>query len=92
MEALQKDNEKQITRLKEEKEKLQMEFEELKYTGDAKLSRYFIVTKCFLELFHDKFFVCKVYCLVLLVERECWRSFKVIYRRRMTGDPLRRIT
>ena len=92
LEALQKDNEKQITRLKEEKEKLQMEFEEMKYTGDAKLSRYFIVTKCFLELFHDKFFVCKVYCLVLLVERECWRSFKVIYRRRMTGDPLRRIT
>ncbi|XP_022320197.1 outer dynein arm-docking complex subunit 3-like [Crassostrea virginica] len=38
LEALQKDNEKQITRLKEEKEKLQMEFEEMKYTGDAKLS------------------------------------------------------
>lgn len=39
LEALQKDNEKQITRLKEDKEKLQMEFEEMKYTGDAKLSR-----------------------------------------------------
>ncbi|XP_011429872.1 outer dynein arm-docking complex subunit 3-like [Crassostrea angulata] len=38
LEALQKDNEKQITRLKEDKEKLQMEFEEMKYTGDAKLS------------------------------------------------------
>lgn len=38
LEVLQKDNEKQITRLKEDKEKLQMEFEEMKYTGDAKLS------------------------------------------------------
>ena len=42
--------------------------------------------------FHDKVLVCNMYSLVLLVERECWRSFKVIYRRRMTGDPLRRIT
>ncbi|XP_062570536.1 outer dynein arm-docking complex subunit 3-like [Saccostrea cucullata] len=38
LEALQKDNDKQITRLKEEKDKLQAEFEDMKYTGDAKLS------------------------------------------------------
>ena len=38
LEELKKDNEKQITRLKEEKEKLQQEFEEMKYSGDAKLS------------------------------------------------------
>ncbi|XP_048773506.1 outer dynein arm-docking complex subunit 3-like [Ostrea edulis] len=38
LEALQKENEKQITRLKEEKEKLQTDFEEMKYTGDSKLS------------------------------------------------------
>lgn len=38
LEELKKDNEKQIMRLKEEKEKLQQEFEEMKYTGDSKLS------------------------------------------------------
>lgn len=38
LEELKKDNEKQIIRLKEEKEKLQQEFEEMKYSGDAKLS------------------------------------------------------
>ncbi|XP_061164227.1 outer dynein arm-docking complex subunit 3-like isoform X1 [Saccostrea echinata] len=38
LEALQKDNDKLITRLKEEKDKLQAEFEDMKYTGDAKLS------------------------------------------------------
>ena len=38
LEELKKDNEKQILRLKEEKEKLQQEFEEMKYTGDSKLS------------------------------------------------------
>lgn len=38
LEDLKKDNEKQIIRLKEEKEKLQVEFEEMKYSGDAKLS------------------------------------------------------
>lgn len=40
LEELKKDNEKQIIRLKEEKEKLQQEFEEMKYSGDAKLSGY----------------------------------------------------
>ena len=39
LEDLKKDNEKQITRLREDKEKLQEEFEEMKYSGDAKLSR-----------------------------------------------------
>lgn len=38
LEELKKDNEKHIIRLKEEKEKLQQEFEEMKYSGDAKLS------------------------------------------------------
>ena len=36
---LKKDGEKQILRLKEEREKLQQEFEEMKYSGEAKLSR-----------------------------------------------------
>lgn len=40
LEELKKDNEKQINRLCEEKEKLQQEFEEMKYSGEAKLSRY----------------------------------------------------
>ncbi|KAH9507494.1 hypothetical protein Btru_051293 [Bulinus truncatus] len=38
LEELKKENEKQITRLREEKEKLQLEFEEMKYSGEAKLS------------------------------------------------------
>lgn len=38
LEELKKDNEKQIIRLKEDKEKMQQEFEEMKYSGDAKLS------------------------------------------------------
>ncbi|XP_013080325.2 outer dynein arm-docking complex subunit 3-like [Biomphalaria glabrata] len=38
LEDLKKENEKQITRLREEKEKLQLEFEEMKYSGEAKLS------------------------------------------------------
>lgn len=39
LEELKKENEKQIARLREEKEKLQEEFEEMKYSGEAKLSR-----------------------------------------------------
>ncbi|KAK6167857.1 hypothetical protein SNE40_021789 [Patella caerulea] len=38
LEDLKKDNEKQISRLKEDKEKLQEEFAEMKYSGEAKLS------------------------------------------------------
>lgn len=38
LEDLKKDNEKQILRLREEKERLQTEFEEMKYSGEAKLS------------------------------------------------------
>jgi len=38
LEELKKDNEKQIGRLKEDKDKLQQEFEEMKYSGEAKLS------------------------------------------------------
>ncbi|NP_001171771.1 coiled-coil domain containing 151-like [Saccoglossus kowalevskii] len=38
LEELKKDSEKQLARLKEEKEKLQKEFEEMKYSGEAKLS------------------------------------------------------
>ncbi|XP_013412590.1 coiled-coil domain-containing protein 151 [Lingula anatina] len=38
LEELKKDSEKQIQRLREEKEKLQQEFEDMKYTGEAKLS------------------------------------------------------
>lgn len=38
LEELKKDNEKQILRLREDKENLQREFEEMKYSGEAKLS------------------------------------------------------
>ncbi|KAL8618412.1 hypothetical protein ACOMHN_050180 [Nucella lapillus] len=38
LEELKKDNEKQILRLREEKENLQRQFEEMKYSGEAKLS------------------------------------------------------
>ena len=40
LEELKRENDKQIARLNEEKEKLQVEFEEMKYSGEAKLSRY----------------------------------------------------
>ena len=39
LEELKRENEKQISRLNEEKETLQVEFEEMKYSGEAKLSR-----------------------------------------------------
>ena len=39
LEELKKDNEKQILRLREDKGNLQREFEEMKYSGEAKLSR-----------------------------------------------------
>ncbi|XP_046844613.1 outer dynein arm-docking complex subunit 3-like [Xenia sp. Carnegie-2017] len=38
LEQLKNDNEKMLVRLKEEKEKLQREFEDMKYSGEAKLS------------------------------------------------------
>ena len=38
LEQLKNDNEKMLIRLKEEKEKLQREFEDMKYSGEAKLS------------------------------------------------------
>lgn len=39
LQTLQKDNEKTIVRLREDKEKMQQDFEDMKYSGDAKLSR-----------------------------------------------------
>ena len=39
LEELKKENIKQLHRLKEEKGKLQQEYEEMKYSGEAKLSR-----------------------------------------------------
>ena len=39
LESLKIANEKTLVRLKEEKEKLQREFEEMKYSGEAKMSR-----------------------------------------------------
>ena len=39
LESLKKENEKTISRLKEEKDKRKNEFEEMKYSGEAKLSR-----------------------------------------------------
>ena len=41
LEEMKAQNEKHIARLREESEKLQSQFEEMKYTGEAKLSRYF---------------------------------------------------
>ncbi|XP_064616243.1 outer dynein arm-docking complex subunit 3-like [Liolophura sinensis] len=38
LEELKKDGEKQIVRMREEKERLQQEFEDMKYSGEAKLS------------------------------------------------------
>ncbi|XP_035683994.1 coiled-coil domain-containing protein 151-like isoform X2 [Branchiostoma floridae] len=38
LEELKRENEKQLSRLKEEKEHLQAEFEDMKYSGEAKLS------------------------------------------------------
>lgn len=38
LEGLKRENEKTISRLREEKEKLQEEYEEMKYSGEAKLS------------------------------------------------------
>ena len=40
LEELKKENEKQIGRLQEEKAALQKKFEEMKYTGESKLSRF----------------------------------------------------
>ena len=40
LEALKVTNEKTLVRLKEEKEKLQKEFESMKYSGESKMSRY----------------------------------------------------
>ena len=40
LEELKKDNTKQILRLQEEKANRQKAFEEMKYSGEAKLSRY----------------------------------------------------
>ena len=42
LEELKKENEKQINRLKEDLDKLTSEFEEMKYSGEAKLSRFVI--------------------------------------------------
>ena len=39
LQSLKVTNEKTLVRLKEEKEKLQREFEEMKYSGEAKMSR-----------------------------------------------------
>ena len=39
LEELKKENIKQLQRLQEEKTKLQQEYEEMKYSGEAKLSR-----------------------------------------------------
>ena len=45
LEELKKENEKQINRLKEDLDKLTSEFEEMKYSGEAKLSRLHPLSK-----------------------------------------------
>lgn len=40
LEELQADAERQIERLREDKDRRQTEFEDMKYSGEAKLSRY----------------------------------------------------
>ena len=45
LEDLKKENEKQINRLKEDLDKLTSEFEEMKYSGEAKLSRFHSLSK-----------------------------------------------
>lgn len=42
LEQLQEENTKTVARLKEEKEKLQEQFEDMKYSGEAKMSTYVI--------------------------------------------------
>jgi hypothetical protein len=39
LETLKKDNEQALVKLKQEKQRLQRELEELKYSGDSKLVR-----------------------------------------------------
>lgn len=45
LEELKRENEKQIVRLQEEKAALQNKFEEMKYTGESKLSRSVLKTQ-----------------------------------------------
>ena len=40
LEKLREENSRQLARLKEEKEKLQAQFEDMKYSGEAKTSAY----------------------------------------------------
>ncbi len=40
LERLREENTRQVARLKEEKEKLQAQFEDMKYSGEAKTSAY----------------------------------------------------
>lgn len=40
LEQLKEENTRQLARLKEEKEKLQAQFEDMKYSGEAKMSTY----------------------------------------------------
>lgn len=40
LERLREENTRQVARLKEEKEKLQVQFEDMKYSGEAKTSAY----------------------------------------------------
>lgn len=40
LEQLKEENSHQLARLKEEKEKLQAQFEDMKYSGEAKMSTY----------------------------------------------------
>ena len=51
LEALKVTNEKTLVRLKEDKEKLQKEFESMKYSGEAKMSRFFFIF-LFLTVFY----------------------------------------
>ena len=64
LEDLKKVNEREIVRLREEKEKMEQDFAEQKYTGEAKMSRlfhlnvYFYVinlSKNFVSFFKDHF-------------------------------------
>lgn len=44
LEQLREENSHQLARLKEEKGRLQVQFEDMKYSGEAKMSRYVSIT------------------------------------------------
>ena len=72
LEQLRTEHTQTLARLREEKEKLQAQFEEMKYSGEAKMSSYADMLSFLLN---------QLFTIIFAGDNECWKSLELTWTR-----------